>query len=201
MSQEEVLLTCAAYITMYLAENKSKHKKRVWIRKFLEERNRCCILSNLQMSDGSFCNFTRMTTTDFEVLLQMAGSSIAKTNTKFRDSVKPETRSAITCSIHLPFYSDFYNRLFARSIRHSFPWYNSINFKTRSFVHCTFMVPRHVHSARNLMQQSRDPLMFSHVAASQPITGHMMFVAEHAATCRGTSSNFVPIQYAATFVP
>jgi hypothetical protein len=46
-----------------------------------------------------------------------------------------------------------------------------------------------------------DPLMFSHVAASQPITGHKIFVAEHSATCRGTSSNFVPIQCAATFVP
>jgi hypothetical protein len=51
----------------------------------------------------------------------------------------------------------------------------------------------------------REPLMFPHVAASQPITGHvyrhMIFVAEHSATCRGTSSNFVPIQCAATFVP
>jgi hypothetical protein len=47
----------------------------------------------------------------------------------------------------------------------------------------------------------REPLMFPHVAASRPITGHVyrhtIFVAEHA----GTSSNFVPIQYAATFVP
>jgi hypothetical protein len=44
-------------------------------------------------------------------------------------------------------------------------------------------------------------LMFLHAATSQPITGHMyrhmIFVAEHA----GISSNFVPIQYAATFVP
>jgi hypothetical protein len=37
-----------------------------------------------------------MTTTDFEVLLQMAGSSIATTNIKFRDSVKPVTRLAVT---------------------------------------------------------------------------------------------------------
>jgi hypothetical protein len=40
--------------------------------------------------------------------------------------------------------------------------------------------------------------MIPHVAASEPITGHtyrhMIFVAEHAATCRVTSSNFVPIQ-------
>jgi hypothetical protein len=47
---------------------------------------------------------------------------------------------------------------------------------------------------------NRDPLMFPHVAASQPITGHMICVAGHAATCRGTSK-FVPIQCAATFVP
>jgi hypothetical protein len=85
MSQEEVLLTCAAYITMHLAEKISKRKKRVRIRKFLEERSRRCVLSNLQMSNGSFCSFTSITTADFEVLLQMVGSSIAKTNVKFRD--------------------------------------------------------------------------------------------------------------------
>jgi hypothetical protein len=49
------------------------------------------------------------------------------------------------------------------------------------------------------------PLMLRRVAASQPINGHMyrymIFVAEHTATCRGTSSSFVPIQCAATFVP
>jgi hypothetical protein len=51
----------------------------------------------------------------------------------------------------------------------------------------------------------RDSLMFPHVAASQPITGHMyrhvIFIAEHAGTCRDTSSNFVPILCAAIFVP
>jgi hypothetical protein len=36
MLQGEVLLTCAAYITMHLAEKKSKRKKRAWIRKITE---------------------------------------------------------------------------------------------------------------------------------------------------------------------
>jgi hypothetical protein len=57
------------------------------------------VLSDLQMSDGSFCEFTRITSTDFEVLLQMVGSSVAKNNTEFRDSLKAETRLAITVRV------------------------------------------------------------------------------------------------------
>jgi hypothetical protein len=48
-SQEKVLLTCAAYISMHLAKNKSKVNKIVGIRKILEDRNRGYVLSNLQM--------------------------------------------------------------------------------------------------------------------------------------------------------
>jgi hypothetical protein len=43
-SQKEGLLTCAAYITIHLAEKKSKGKKNMWLRKFLEERNRRGVL-------------------------------------------------------------------------------------------------------------------------------------------------------------
>jgi hypothetical protein len=103
--------------------------------------------------------------------------------------------------MHLPVYSDFYNRLVVRSIDiHFHGIIQSILKHGRlSTVH-SLLVPRHIHSARKLLQQSRDPLTFPHVVASQPITGRMIFVAEHAETCRGTSSSFVPIQCAATFV-
>jgi hypothetical protein len=95
MSQvEEVLLACAAYITLHLASSKSKRKNKRWVRKFLEDRSGYNALSSLQMSDGSFLNFTRMTTTDFEHLLQLVGGRIAKKDTQFRESVKPETRFA-----------------------------------------------------------------------------------------------------------
>jgi hypothetical protein len=36
MSHEEVLLACAAYITLHLAEKKSNRKKRAWIRQIRE---------------------------------------------------------------------------------------------------------------------------------------------------------------------
>jgi hypothetical protein len=70
----------------------------------------------------------------------MVGSSREKTNTKFRDSVEPETRLAGPAT----------HPLFTQA-------------------------------------QLRDPLMFPPVAASQPITGHMIFVAEHAATLSRSS--------------
>jgi hypothetical protein len=46
-----------------------------------------------------------------------------------------------------------------------------LTFKTRSFSHCTFIAGP---ATRPLCAQAkRDPLMFPHVAASQPITGHV----------------------------
>jgi hypothetical protein len=101
MSQEEeVLLACAAYITLNLASNKSQRKNKRWLRKFLEDRRGYNALSSLQISDGSFLNFTRMTITDFEHLLQLVGGRIAKKDTQFRESVKPEIRLAITLRFH-----------------------------------------------------------------------------------------------------
>lgn len=54
------------------------------------------ILRDLRMFDGSFVNFTRMTSTDFEVLLEMIGRAIAKQDTILRNAVGPDIRLAIT---------------------------------------------------------------------------------------------------------
>ncbi|XP_075985597.1 uncharacterized protein LOC142982798 [Anticarsia gemmatalis] len=48
------------------------------------------------MRDGSFENFTRMSRTDFEILLNMVGPAIVKQDTKFRKSIDPHIRLAVT---------------------------------------------------------------------------------------------------------
>lgn len=96
MSPEEVVAISAAYmiITSVL---KRRRKRRWWMRNFLLQRERRVnILSDLRMSDGSFANFTRMSTSDFETLLQMIGPSIAKQDTILRNAICPNIRLAIT---------------------------------------------------------------------------------------------------------
>lgn len=67
------------------------------MRNYLREREtRVNILSDLRLSDGSFTNFTRMSTSDFEILLEMIGPSIRKQNTKLRNAVAPHVTLAIT---------------------------------------------------------------------------------------------------------
>lgn len=86
----------AAYIII-ISGNKKKRKKRWWMRNYLREREtRINILSDLRLSDGSFTNFTRMSSADFEILLKMFGPSIQKQDTKLRNAVGPHIRLAIT---------------------------------------------------------------------------------------------------------
>lgn len=80
----KVLATSATYIIVFNALN-CKKKRRWCMRNILMRRDRIVnIVSDLHMSDGSFVNFTRMSTSDFESLLQMIGPSIAKQDTIFR---------------------------------------------------------------------------------------------------------------------
>jgi hypothetical protein len=97
MSPEEVVAISAAYIVIISSVLKPKRKRRWWMRNFLLQRERRVnILSDLRMSDGSFVNFTRMSSSDFETLLQMIAPSIAKQDTILRNAISPHIRLAIT---------------------------------------------------------------------------------------------------------
>ncbi|XP_053615430.1 uncharacterized protein LOC128679719 [Plodia interpunctella] len=95
MSPEEVVLFSAAYIIIRKTIAKRK-KKRWWVREYLQQRESSSLLSSLRMRDGSFENFTRMSRTDFEILLNMVGPAIVKQDTKFRKSIDPHIRLAVT---------------------------------------------------------------------------------------------------------
>lgn len=98
MSPEEVVAVSAAYIYILSSSLPKRYKKkRWWVRNYLSQReSRDNILRDLRMFDGSFVNFTRMTSTDFEVLLEMVGPAIAKQDTILRNAVGPDIRLAIT---------------------------------------------------------------------------------------------------------
>ncbi|KAF9417943.1 hypothetical protein HW555_005088 [Spodoptera exigua] len=95
MSPEEVVWFSAAYIIIRKTIAKRK-KKRWWVREYLQQRESSSLLSSLRMRDGSFENFTRMSRTDFEILLNMVGPAIVKQDTKFRKSIDPHVRLAVT---------------------------------------------------------------------------------------------------------
>lgn len=95
MSPEEVVLFSAAHIIIRKTIAKRK-KKRWWVREYLQQRESSSLLSSLRMRDGSFENFTRMSRTDFEILLNMVGPAIVKQDTKFRKSIDPHIRLAVT---------------------------------------------------------------------------------------------------------
>jgi hypothetical protein len=65
---------------------------------FLERRNRNLnILGEVRMdSSALFRNFTNMTASDFEFLLQLIGPSIKKQDTNMRVAIPVSTRLAVT---------------------------------------------------------------------------------------------------------
>lgn len=60
------------------------------------QRESSSLITSLRMRDGSFENFTRMSRTDFEILLNMVAPAVVKQDTKFRKSIDPHIRLAIT---------------------------------------------------------------------------------------------------------
>jgi len=51
----------------------------------------------MKLEDGmGFSNFTRMTPSDFEELLQMVGGKISKCDTRFRETIPASIRLAVT---------------------------------------------------------------------------------------------------------
>jgi hypothetical protein len=84
---------------LYTRMKGNRNIKWAWKKRFLEGRSISCTLTDLKISDGSFCNVTRLTTSDFEVLLQMVGSSVAKNNIISRDSVDHDRSSTVHSSL------------------------------------------------------------------------------------------------------
>jgi hypothetical protein len=77
---------------------KRKRDRKRWTTNFLERRNKKLnILEEVRMdSCADFRNFTRMSASDFELLLQLIGPSIKKEDTNMREAVPISARLAVT---------------------------------------------------------------------------------------------------------
>ena len=91
-------LQCAAVAAAtIIIENKKKRYQKHWMTSFLERRNQNLnLLGEVRMdSCVVFRNFTKMTASGFELLLQLIGPSIKKQDTNMREAIPISTRFAV----------------------------------------------------------------------------------------------------------
>uniref|UniRef100_A0A1B6KX11 Transposase Helix-turn-helix domain-containing protein n=1 Tax=Graphocephala atropunctata TaxID=36148 RepID=A0A1B6KX11_9HEMI len=110
MSRRRDLLLAAA-ITVILGSQ--RRKRRFWVRPSLASRNKYSATDLLRdlndddhaddpslkreiRCDGSFKNFLRMTSEDFEYIIGMIGHKIERKNTTFRDAIPVREKLAVT---------------------------------------------------------------------------------------------------------
>jgi len=97
MSLETLHCAAVAAATIIIEHKKKRYRKR-WMASFLERRNRNLNpLGEVRIdSCALFRNFTRMTASDFDLLLQLIGPSIKKQDTNMREAVPISTRLSMT---------------------------------------------------------------------------------------------------------
>ncbi|CAH1979656.1 unnamed protein product [Acanthoscelides obtectus] len=94
-------VAAAAYIFMhyYVKKNQKKRReKRFWQRQLFVKRNVYSgsnLLIDLKMS-GLYKNFTRMSATDFEYLINLIGPKILRKDTSWRKAISVQDRLAVT---------------------------------------------------------------------------------------------------------
>lgn len=97
MVDTEAVAVAAAFIVLYHRLKKHKSRRRVWIRPYLNRRETITNLDKeLILDKYLFQNFTRMSKSDFEYLLNTIGPRIKKEDTNMRKAIPINTRLAIT---------------------------------------------------------------------------------------------------------
>nr|CAH7740519.1 unnamed protein product [Callosobruchus chinensis] len=87
----------AAYLLIINAAKKQRKTKRWWKRTLLRNGPRLSLLTKIEADDSTlFQNFTRMSHTDFEYLLELITPHIQRQDTNYHDSISPRMRLAIT---------------------------------------------------------------------------------------------------------
>ncbi|XP_008180263.1 uncharacterized protein LOC103308527 [Acyrthosiphon pisum] len=95
-------IAAAAYIYIHLAmKKKSKRRRRWWTTHLYtrrEETGGNTLLQDLRIQEinGQFQNFMRMTSTDFDFLINLIGPKIVKSETILREPISVQERLAVT---------------------------------------------------------------------------------------------------------
>jgi hypothetical protein len=96
-SDEDLIICSAAFIVMSSEARRKKRKWRWWIKTLLKQHGGLSLLANLSMEDGrGFRNLTRMTASDFELLMTIIGSKVSRQNSNYRKSITVNERLAVT---------------------------------------------------------------------------------------------------------
>lgn len=94
MDTTDLLVAAGAFfIICKILKNKKKKSRKVWIRKLY--RNRANTILR-EMDYLHVQNFTRMTASDFEEILNLVGPVIMKTDTRLRKAIPAKNRLALT---------------------------------------------------------------------------------------------------------
>lgn len=101
MDDEKVRFACAAFIVLCDAlKPKIRRNRRYWMTRIFKSRNRyraTNLLNDLSIEDtGQYKNFCRMSSMDFELLINLIGPKVMKKNTTFRRSIPVNERLAVT---------------------------------------------------------------------------------------------------------
>lgn len=96
-------IAAAAYIYIHLAlEKKSRRRRRWWQTQLFTRRSICggksLLLNDLRSQEvnGQFQNFMRMSSSDFDFLINLIGPKIAKNETILREPISIQDRLAVT---------------------------------------------------------------------------------------------------------
>uniref|UniRef100_A0A8D9EFN8 Uncharacterized protein n=1 Tax=Cacopsylla melanoneura TaxID=428564 RepID=A0A8D9EFN8_9HEMI len=91
MAESDEVLISAAYKVLQKFK-KEKRNRRIWIRDYLNKRETLKSISNeLVLDSFLFKNFSRMSKSDFEYLIQKIGPNIKKQDTVMRTVISNET--------------------------------------------------------------------------------------------------------------
>ncbi|CAH1995141.1 unnamed protein product [Acanthoscelides obtectus] len=91
-----ILVMSAAVLVMADVNKKKRRQRRWWRTNLFKKRSGTGVLMDLKSQEisGQYKNFTRMTPTDFENLLQRIGPQISKQETYFLAGTLPQTPTA-----------------------------------------------------------------------------------------------------------
>ena len=91
------LSICAASILSEIEKRLHRKKRRMWESSFLKGRNYVQLLANLKADEmGLFKNFNRMSSSDFDFLLNTIEDKVSRADTNYRDSIPATVRLALT---------------------------------------------------------------------------------------------------------
>lgn len=99
---DNVGIASAAFIILWnaLRPQKKRKRRRLWMTKILRSReiySGSNLLNDLLLEDtGQFKNFCRISSADFEFLINAIGPKVAKKNTNYRSCIPVNERLAVT---------------------------------------------------------------------------------------------------------